>query len=231
MRAVLLFCLALTLGAFLGSVPQRLTIRGLEADLVEARSKSHGRGTVGKDLASLLGQAGEGTGQPPPRSHPIPPPVPSETTSAPSEPPPVDAEPVDLSEPQPVGDDRATELAAARTALDLRRAQARAALIEDAEPEEGQLAAFDAATSEMNQRLLTLADELEEMLDRGEVPERRDAMEFAADALDSMLAAEDKMRAALTPEQLESLEDAAIDPFSYVDPRLVDTLQRLDEPR
>lgn len=121
------------------------------------------------------------------------------------------------------------ELEAARTALELRRAQARAALVEGAEPDEDQLANIDQAVQEMNDSLLALSGELTDMLDNGEEPERRQAMSFAAEALDTMLTTEDRFRDALSQEQIDALDDQALDPFSYISPDIIDTLQSLDQ--
>jgi len=124
---------------------------------------------------------------------------------------------------------REREIEAARTALELRRTQARAALLEHTDAEDEQLETFDQAVGNMNAVLLGMSDELGEMLDSGEEPARRDAMEFAADALDTLLAAEDAMRAAFGEDQLEGLPDSAVDPFSYVDPAIVDVLAQLEK--
>ena len=121
------------------------------------------------------------------------------------------------------------ELEAARTALELRRSQARAALIEGAEPDDEQLADIDQAVQDMNDSLLALSGELTDMLENGEEPERRQAMSFAAEALDTMLTAEDRFRDALSQEQIDSLDDQALDPFSYISPDIIDTLQSLDQ--
>jgi hypothetical protein len=53
-------------------------------------------------------------------------------------------------------------------------------------------------------------------------------MEFAADALDALLSAEDNMRSAFDAEQLGDVEDSAIDPFSYIDPAIIDILEGLE---
>ena len=92
---------------------------------------------------------------------------------------------------------------------------------------EAQLANIDAAVETMNASLSVLADELVATLESGEEPSRRDAMAFAADALDTLINAEDQIYDALTPEQREAVEEGAIDPFSYVDPALVDKLGAL----
>ena len=118
---------------------------------------------------------------------------------------------------------------AARTALELRRAQARAALVEGAEPSQAQLDDIDQAVQDMNDALLSLSGELTEMLESGEEPERRQAMSFAADALDTMITAEDQFRDTLSQEQIEALDDQALDPFSYISPDIIDTLQSLDQ--
>jgi len=121
------------------------------------------------------------------------------------------------------------ELETARTALELRRAQARAALIEGAEPNDDQLADIDQAVQDMNDSLLTLSGELTDMMENGEEPERRQAMSFAAEALDTMLTAEDRFRDALSQDQIDALDDQALDPFSYISPDIIDTLQSLDQ--
>ena len=67
------------------------------------------------------------------------------------------------------------ELEAARGALELRRAQARAALIEDADPNQEQLEDIDQAIQDMNDSLLQIADELAETLEAdGEVARARE---------------------------------------------------------
>ncbi|GEM_PF-1143392 len=120
------------------------------------------------------------------------------------------------------------ELELARTALELRRAQARAALLEDSDAEDEQMEQFDTAVDAMNGVLLDLTEEMTEMVEGGREPGRREAMEFAADALDALLSAEDNMRSAFRPDQLAEVEDSAIDPFSHIDPAIIDVLEGLD---
>ena len=115
-----------------------------------------------------------------------------------------------------------------RAALELRKAQSRAALIEGADPDEDQLQDIDDAVAEMNDELMGLAEELVGMVADGDEPTRRDAMEFAADALDSLLTAEDRMRESLDPDQLDDLDEETLDPFSHVDPELMDILLELE---
>ncbi len=240
MKHVAVAAIALVLGLILGGLGPRNDMRKLEkkyAEMDDGPCKS----TLGTDLAALMGG---GFGQEPdarptrndrrPATNPLgdrdPDVIAAENPEA--------AELVAEMESEDGAEELAEDLAEgldeeqlqlARTALELRRAQARAALVEDAEPDETQLESIDIAVNEMNESLTNLAEELTTMIADGEEPTRRDAMEFAADALDTMLLAEDAMRGALDPDQLDLLDDGSLDPFSYVDPSLVDTLEKLGQ--
>lgn len=111
---------------------------------------------------------------------------------------------------------------AAKVAMRLRRAQARAAL-EEAGATEVQLAAIDAAMEKMNAELGALADEFAAV---DEPPDRRDMMVFAADALEAVVAADDALYGAFDEETRASLDDAALDPMSYLDEHVVESLIR-----
>ena len=101
-------------------------------------------------------------------------------------------------------------------------------LIEGADPSDEQLQNIDQAVQDMNDALLSLSGELTEIIEGGEEPDRRQAMSFAADALDTMLAAEDAMRDTLSQDQIDALDDGALNPFSYISPDIIDTLEGLD---
>lgn len=116
----------------------------------------------------------------------------------------------------------------AREAMELRYAQAREALVQDADPSEEQLAAIDEAIDAMNQDLVGLAQDLKTTLESQEEPGRRETMEFAADTLDVLLAAEDRLRGSLSDDQVASLQEESLDPMSYVDPSIVDILGELN---
>ncbi|MEE2750586.1 MAG: hypothetical protein VX519_04090 [Myxococcota bacterium] len=118
---------------------------------------------------------------------------------------------------------------ALQAAVELRRNQARAALVEDADPSDAQLDEFDVAVADMNESLQGLAQDLVDMLEEGETPGRRDAMVFAAEALDTMIDAEDRIWDSLDEGQRESVDEASIDPFSYVDQHLLGVLAELGE--
>lgn len=120
------------------------------------------------------------------------------------------------------------KLDAARTALDLRRAQTRAALVEQLDPSIEQLDSLDGAYDSMNEVLVGLSEEIAAIVNDGEVPERRDAMSFAADALDAMLESEDAARGLLDQEQLADMADDLLDPFKWVDPEILDSLMLIE---
>lgn len=229
MRLFVIAALSLIGGIVIGGLGPRQELRALRAQMAELEETDCPNETISKDLAALFGAAGGA------RS-----PERAEADRLAAENPEV-AEQLDEMDAArdearaEMGDAlrenaaNADELKAARTALELRRAQARAALVEDAAPSEAQLDDIDAAVTEMNAGLNQLASELVEMMARGEEPSRRDAMAFAADALDTLIIAEDRIAATLDDDQLESVDDQAIDPFSYVDPALVDVLAGLGQ--
>jgi hypothetical protein len=111
--------------------------------------------------------------------------------------------------------------------MELRRIQTRAALIEDADPDDQQLAAIDEAVGDMNDELYGIAEELAERVQAEAQPSRREAMEFAADTLDVLLTAEDRIVDSLDDDQLGALDEGAHDPFSWVDPGLLDVFAEL----
>ena len=118
---------------------------------------------------------------------------------------------------------------ALQAAVELRRNQARAALVEDADPSDAQLDDIDEAVADMNESLQGLAQDLVDMLEEGSTPGRRDAMVFAAEALDTMIDAEDRIWDSLDVEQRDAVDEASIDPFSYVDQSLLSVLAELGE--
>ena len=105
----------------------------------------------------------------------------------------------------------------------------RASLIEDAAPDDAQLASIDDAVGDMNDALYGLAEDFAERVRTGEEPTRREAMEFAADTLDVMLTAEDRIVDSLDDDQLADVDPGVHDPFSWVDSSIVDVF--MDLPR
>lgn len=241
MKHVAVAAIALVLGIVLGGLGPRSDLRKLEqkyAEMEDGPCKS----TFGSDLATLMGGGftPDAPAERPKRNQPETNPLGDRDPDVIAAENPEAAELVEemarneeegreeLAEDLSEGIDE-EQLELARTALELRRAQARAALVEDADPDEVQLESIDNAVRDMNDSLNNLAEELTTMINEGETPTRRDALEFAADALDTMIVAEDSMRDALDADQLEALEEGALDPFSYVDPGLIDVLESLGQ--
>ncbi|MBW2258030.1 MAG: hypothetical protein JRI25_25980 [Deltaproteobacteria bacterium] len=111
----------------------------------------------------------------------------------------------------------------------LRRVQARAALLEDADPDDEQLDAFDDAVADMNVALREIAEDVVDRVNEFGEPTRREMMIFAADTLDVLIEAEERMVSTLDEDQMGQVEDASVDPFSYVDPELLDLFAELDQ--
>ncbi len=118
-------------------------------------------------------------------------------------------------------------LAVARQAMELRRVQARAALEQDAWPEEGQLQEMDQAIADMNHDLYGLTEELLGTLEERD-PTRREMMIFGADVLDVLIEADSAIAGTFDAEQQEAAAEESLDPFSYVDPGLLDLLAELE---
>jgi phosphoenolpyruvate-protein kinase (PTS system EI component) len=242
MKSIAVAAFALIVGIVLGGLPPRAELRALQQERADAAKRCEDG--VGSDLVRFLGATRGGESFVPASAAPrqpsvTPPPSPAEEAEALAEANPEAAEAVEeLREAeaeleaevadgvrQALADDEELELA--RTALALRQAQARAALVEQADPDSDQLDAIDASYDAMNERLEAIAAEIGEQVLDGE-PSRRDAMRFAADALDAMLSAEQEVLDTLDPEQRLSLDDEALSAFSHVSPALVDVLSALD---
>ncbi len=236
MKHVAIAAVALLVGFLIGGLAPRAEVRDLELQLATAEAGNCDQGQVGRDLALLLGQGGDARPAPPssPRAEALERPerireenpeaarladdLNEEARAAEDE---VMDELADIEAPAP------EDLEIARTALDLRRAQSRAAVVEDTDATNDQLEDLDEAYGEMNDTLIGLSEELVDMLAAGSEPSRRDAMEFAAEALDAMLLAEERVEGVFDAEQLGALEEDALNPFNYVDPAIVDTLEGL----
>ncbi|MEQ1567901.1 MAG: hypothetical protein ABMA64_19840 [Myxococcota bacterium] len=205
---------ALVLGLVIGGFGPRREVRQLRRDVQVA--ERGGRRDVGKQLFGEVLQ---------PRVTAADPPNQDEPTELPP-----DA--ADGPEPAPRSDRRSTRgsgpdpqsLEQMKQALDLRQAQARAALLEQAEPTDEQLAQIDSIFADMNHELHGLAEELVAI----GTPERREMMVFGADALDVLIDAEESLRGVLEPDQLAELADEALDPTAYVDGTVVDVMAQLD---
>jgi len=224
--------IALVVGIGVGGLGPRAELRALRAQ-VEELGECESGSRVGSEIANVFrGRPWEGDA--PPRK----------VTSLDAEPEPVavaeepePAEPTEdvakiefnfgdgAEEPQDVEE----TMEMAREAMELRYAQARAALIEDANPSDEQMAEIDASMQRMNDSLMGMASDLVDQVSSDEGLERRDTMLFAAETLDLVLSAEEELRGTLTEDQIAALQDESLDPLSYVDPAIVDVLTELDQ--
>ena len=116
------------------------------------------------------------------------------------------------------------ELDAARMALDLRRTQARAALLEQADLDQVQIDDFDSAVTDLNADLNTLADDLIAMLQDGKDPSRYELMIMASNTLDVLIMAEDRFADTLGADYFE-VDDTIVDPLSWIDPTIIDRFE------
>lgn len=122
------------------------------------------------------------------------------------------------------------EMTAAMTAaLDARRAQARQALQEQADLDDEKLAEVDRVMDEMNAALKKEVDDfVATAIQDGDV-DRRDMMDFAATGLDAVIVADDKLRAVLGPDAYAEVDDAAVDPFSFISGDTVASLAQVQD--
>lgn len=226
MREIVIAAVALVLGAVLGGVLPREQVRDLKAQVAQLSDRDC-RPKLGQQLAGMLVKP-----RPTPKSkkwEPVitaPPEKPDEAAPAPApapEPPAPSSDTGSSAAPGTQGIEQAKE------ALALRRTQARAALLQDADPDAQQLKQFDGAVADMNADLRTLAQQMVDKSQRDGPLSRRDTMQFASDALDVLITADDRMNGALTPDQVASVDDASVDPFSYVDPSILDLFAELDQ--
>jgi len=126
-------------------------------------------------------------------------------------------------------DDIEAELDLLKTAQELRRTQARAALVEQADPGDEELASFDEAMDEMNEDLLEISRDFVDSVEDIEDVSRRDMMVLAADVLDVMIEADEAAEKAMPGLELDEIDDEAVDPFSYIDPAILEVLVELDQ--
>lgn len=117
---------------------------------------------------------------------------------------------------------------AMNTALDARRAQALAALVEQGGLEDDEVAAVTDAMDQMNRELKVEVDAfVDAAVAAGEV-DRRDIMDFAAESLDIVIAADDRMRKAVPDDVYAEVDEAAVDPFSYVSGDVLASLMKME---
>jgi hypothetical protein len=230
MKAFLPTVLALVAGIVLGAWQPRGELLSMRAELDELRS--HGKhpckGNAAEGIRTIL------------RAEP-----PTGVGGA-DEPPGQDAAPVtgtvsvQVDGSTPPGDIPAAEnmkgpgkdpeqtIEAMRTALDARRAQAMAALTEQADLGDEEQAAVGKIMDDMNAKLKAEVDRFaDDAVKNGDV-DRRDMMDFAAESLDIVIATDDAMRKTLSPEAYADADETAVDPLSYLSGDTLDSLSKLE---
>ena len=239
-QGLLVAACAFLLGLMLGGLEPRANARALQVKLEACEARPCSPADLGTDLARMFaGRAFEPTATPAaPQPSPRPRAQVETTDEAPRGPAlvtPVPVEPrVEVVRPDTEDGDAtdrgpARDVDAMRDMMNLRQKQVRASLIEDAAPDDAQLASIDDAVGDMNDALYGLAEDFAERVRMGEEPTRREAMEFAADTLDVMLTAEDRIVDSLDDDQLADVDPGVHDPFSWVDSSIVDVF--MDLPR
>lgn len=220
MRSFVGVVVALVVGIVIGAWQPRGEVLALRAKLEEAQKEAARakRGASLKEIQGLLGADGgapsgddrrrgppwrkrEGTGEAPeagvPQEHEGP-----ENGAEGRKPP----SPEEIDQ----------EIAALKSGLDARRAHALQALAEQGELDEAQVGEVEAVFDDMNAKLKTEVDKFVADAQAEGTVERRDMMEFAANALDVVISTDDALQAALPEEQYDALDEELADPLSYV---------------
>jgi hypothetical protein len=228
MKIILAIALSLVAGVLVGTMSQRPELRRAEQRIAELEDRDCSRRGIGRGLAAAL------HGQP--RAMVEPDQVPEQEDHAQDEDAAAEEDAEEITFDFDFGEDGeefdeedlAEQLDLLVTAQDLRRAQARAALVEQADPTDTELIAFDDAITRMNTDLKGLTDELLEQVNTDEDITRHDMMTYAADVLDIMIEADEAIVASLDEDVVQDIEDEAIDPFSHIDPEIISMLGGLD---
>ncbi len=231
MKYVLAVTLALIAGVLVGTMSQRPELRRAEQRIAELEDRDCSRRGIGRGLAAAM------QGQPrgmiePDDVHEEEADEPDATADQGEDE--EDAEEItfefDFGEDGEEFDeeDLAEQIDLLVTAQDLRRAQARAALIEQADPTDAELVSFDGAITQMNTDLKALTTEFVEQVNTDEDISRHDMMTYAADMLDIMIEADEAVVASLSEEVVYDIEDEAVDPFSHIDPDVIEMIGSLD---
>lgn len=225
---LLIGVIALVIGLAVGGLGPRSEARALRAQLDDAAECKDS--AMGSEIANVFRGRPWGGDEPRKRvtgtdAGPVPVPI---DEKPPAEDPDPDGFRMEWNSDGDEPENMKEGLDLARDAMELRYTQARAALLEDAQPTAEQMEQFDTAMDKMNQDLVGLAEDLVAQVNDGGEPSRHDTMLFAAETLDVLLSAEDNMRDVMSEDQIGSLSDESLDPLSYIDPSIVDVLQTLD---
>ncbi len=214
--------LSLVAGLVLGSWQPRGELLALRAEVDDLRAQARRpcRSGGASTLSGIFRVPEEEEGE-------RRPPAPDRGPPTPNEGPPPGPE--GIADAAPAGpQDPEQTIAAMKATLDARRAQALQALVEQGELTDEQVDSVDQIMDDMNAQLKTAVDEMvTETLAAGDF-DRREMLEFGADALDIVLAADDRMRDTLPKDAYAAVDDEAVDPFSYVSGDTLESAARLD---
>ncbi len=219
--------LALVVGIVLGAWQPRGELLAMRAELDELRAQAARpcRGGAAESIRSILRADAPDLERPDRRA-----PAPSIEITAEAEPDEAAPE-ADVPTDAPVAEAPQTPEQlrdAMRTALDARRAQALAALAEQGDLDDDAVEAVEAAMNQMNRELKAEVDAfVDAAVESGSV-DRRDLMDFAAESLDIVIAADDRMRSAVPEDVYAAVDESAVDPFSYVSGDTLEALVRLE---
>lgn len=216
-------------GLVVGGLGPRAEVRSLEKQLFEIKrtgSRADRSNEFTRMFTDRLGIDEADTRRPSDGAEPKTPE--GATSTADGDPPPsmkTEVEDDDPGEATPPAKLSEADLRAAKEAMAIRAAAARAALMEDVEPTEEQLASIDDVLAEMNDRLVDVVERASLAMRDGEEPERLEMFRLAADGLEAFAAAEEGILSQLTPEQRAAVREEATDPTSFIDARVVDMLE------
>jgi hypothetical protein len=225
-KHLVLAAVALVFGLVIGGLGPRSEVRALQARVDELEAKPC-RG--GAEVTSLFrGRMWENDQTAPPPEEPVAPappsrPEPAEVVAAPSEP---SAAPSGASTPPNVDGEAAEQI---KEGLQIRRAQAIAALREQAGASDDQMADVDVIVDQMNADLAAVAETWVAAAGEGDLS-RRDMMLLASETLDVLIDTEDALFGTFSSEQRAALSEEVLDPTAYVDGSVVDRFSEL-EPR
>lgn len=185
-----------------------------QVDTLKLQRIADCRGKPSDSLRSLFraepGDLGKAT--PPPGAPPDAPP-PGDAPSADAPPP---GAPPDGGAPGDKPRSAAEFQAEMNTALSARRAQALAALEEQADLSDAQVAQVNALMDDMNQKLKGRLDAFVADASEAGAVDRRDMMVFASDALDIVIEADSQLQGLIPADIYDDIDPQATDPLSYL---------------
>lgn len=222
-------------GMVFGGIGPRAELRELEEEVFELKRRMSASGGPGRELAALFTRgldAVEAAGSDAPQKEPTNDAPNNEETeddeTPAAEPQPVKHSELDrLSEPESDEGPPDFDIEEAAELMDVRAAQARAALFEDIDPSDAQIEAIDAAVIAMNKDLAELAWRfVDDVREHGE-PDRLEAMMVGSDALEVLIQTENAMLDSLSDDQIANLRRDGTDPSSFLDASLLEAVGEL----